>query len=251
MSSIVLFDDGTHKNVLLENFDAGAGVECNQHVVVHGGEAMILDPGGSKVYRQVFTASAKAHKGAKLRYVFCSHQDPDIVAALNGWMMTTQAEALCSSLWKRFIPHFGSDRLVYERVTGIPDEGQRLNLGGTDLLIIPAHYLHSCGNFHLYDPVSKILYSGDMGVALGRDYRVVPDFAAHVPFMVDFHKRYMSGNTAMRAWVKMVRQLDIEIIAPQHGALFQGKEMVGQVLDWFENLECGVDAYPNMFTLPA
>jgi len=39
----------------------------------------------------------------------------------------------------------------------------------------------------------------------------------------------------------MVRQLDVEMIVPQHGARFEGKVMVNRFLDWIENLQCGVD----------
>ena len=74
--------------------------------------------------------------------------------------------------------------------------------------------------------VSKILYTGDIGAALGLDYREVPDFDAHKEHMDGFHRRYMSSTAAFQAWAKMVRGLDIEIIAPQHGAFFRGKKMV-------------------------
>jgi len=251
MSQLTLFDNGTHKNILLEDFDAGEGVQSNQHVIVDHRSAMILDPGGNKLYTRVFTAAAKAHRGAKLEYVFCSHQDPDIVAALNGWLMTTNATGLISELWRRFIPHFGSDKLVFSRVEGIPDAGMMLQLGESELMVIPAHFLHSCGNHHILDPVSKILYTGDLGASVGTDYRVVDDFDAHVEKMEGFHKRYMSSTAALRAWVAMVRPLDIETIAPQHGALFQGKEMVGRFLDWLDGLECGIDALPDLFQLPS
>jgi len=39
----------------------------------------------------------------------------------------------------------------------------------------------------------------------------------------------------------MVREMDIEIIVPQHGRPFVGKAMIGKFLDWFETLECGID----------
>ena len=157
---------------------------------------------------------------------------------------------MCSSLWKRFVPHFGSDRLVFDRVIGVPDGGGWIPLGGTELQILPAHFLHSCGNFHLYDPVSKILYTGDLGASLGQDYRVVPDFDAHVPLMAGFHRRYMSSTAALQGWVAMARKLDVETIAPQHGAAFEGREMVERFLSWCETLPCGVEAYPEMYALP-
>ena len=48
----------------------------------------------------------------------------------------------------------------------------------------------------------------------------------------------------------MVRGLDIEIIAPQHGALFKGKPMVERFINWCEGLECGVDLMVDKFNLP-
>jgi flavorubredoxin len=251
MSAITLYEDAQHRNILLPEFDAGEGVSTNQHLVIHGREAVILDPGGTKLYPKVFASFGSNAGGAKLRWVFLSHQDPDIVAALNGWLMTSEADAVCSRLWHRFIPHFGSDRLVYSRVQPIPDGGQRLPVGGVDLLVLPAHFLHSVGNFHLYDPVSKILYTGDLGASLGQPGREVEDFDAHIPFMEGFHRRYMCSNRALRAWTKMVRGLDVQMIAPQHGALMRGPAMVKRFLDWCDTLECGIDVMEDVFQVPA
>ena len=253
MGSLTLYDDGTHRNLLLEDFspEGSAAVQANQHLIVHGDSAVILDPGGHKVYNKVFAETQGLLKGAKLEYVFLSHQDPDIVAALNGWLMTTDAVAYASKLWLRFIPHFGLDRLVTDRLLGIEDEGMVLDLGGSKLQVIPAHFLHSAGNFHLYDPISKILYTGDLGASIDTDYREVPDFDAHLPKMEGFHRRYMASNAALKAWAGLARQLDVEIIAPQHGALFRGKEMVARFIDWAEALDCGIDLLASTYRLPA
>ncbi len=60
--------------------------------------------------------------------------------------------------------------------------------------------------------------------------------------MKAFHQRYMCSNKVIRLWVNMVRQMDIEMIVPQHGTPFIGKErMIKQFLDWIETLPCGVD----------
>lgn len=246
----ILFDEGGHRNLWLEDFGHGLAVQANQHLIIHNGKAMILDPGGHKAYKETMSQVAGLIKMGDLKYLFLSHQDPDIVAAVNGWLMTTDAAALCSDLWVRFVPHFGLDHLVEERLQGIPDEGMILDLEGCSLMILPAHFLHSAGNFHVYDPISKILYSGDLGASLGMDYSFVTDFESHIPYMEGFHKRYMACNAAMKAWVNMVRGLDIEVIAPQHGAAFRGKEMVKAFLGWCETLECGIDVMGELYTLP-
>jgi len=250
MAHTILFDQNGHRNILLEDFSKGGlAVQANQHLVVHNSSAMILDPGGHKVYSKVLAATFQVLGPAKLEYLFLSHQDPDIVAATNGWLMTTDAKAYISSLWTRFVPHFGLDKLLESRLLPIPDGGMKLSLGGMDLLVLPAHYLHSCGNFHLYDPISKILYTGDLGASVDGDATEVTDFDAHIPRMKGFHERYMASNRALRAWVRMVRGLEIDIICPQHGRFFRGP-FVKQFIDWCDQLNCGIDLIEDVFRLP-
>ncbi len=252
MAHMLLAEAGEHRNVLLEDLSKGElAVQANNHIIAHGKDALVLDPGGHKVFSKALAGTASALGGARVTRIFLSHQDPDIVAALNGWLMSTDAVAYASRLWLRFIPHFGMDRFVADRLLPIPDEGMVMELGGSELLVLPAHFLHSAGNFHIYDPTTKILYSGDLGASLGIDYREVPDFDAHLRSMEGFHRRYMASNAALRRWVAMARQLDIQILAPQHGAFFRGPEMVGRFLDWAENLQCGVDLLPERYTLPS
>ncbi len=246
-----LYDAGGHRNILLPDFTAGgAAVQANQHLIVHGRSAIILDPGGHKVYSKVLAATSQQLQGAKLEYLFLSHQDPDIVAACNGWLMTTDATAYISSLWTRFVPHFGLDHLVVERLRPIPDKGMVFTLGDSKLLAIPAHFLHSPGNFHLYDPTSKILYTGDLGASIDAPGDEVTDFDAHLRYMEGFHRRYMASNTAMRRWADVARQLDIEIIAPQHGQFFRGRALVERFISWAEALPCGLDLMTGPVTLP-
>jgi flavorubredoxin len=251
MPNTVLYDAAGHRNILLEDFGHGLAVQANQHVIIDGKEGMILDPGGHKVYNKALSETASLLRGNELKYIFLSHQDPDIVAATNGWLMTTDAEAWISKLWVRFVPHFGIDKFVEHRLKGIPDEGGYLRLGATELVILPAHFLHSCGNFHIYDPTSRILYSGDLGASLGMPEVEVKDFKSHLQYMEGFHRRYMMSNKALKAWVQMVRPLDIQMIAPQHGAFFRGKELCGQFLDWLEDLPCGLDVMENVYRIPS
>ena len=148
----------------------------------------------------------------ELDYIFASHQDPDIIAALDKWLLHTRARVICSKLWARFLPHLTANYLAvshgintYDRVMPLPDRGQAIALGDCSLKAIPAHFLHSVGNFQLYDPVSKILFSGDMGASLVDDAAPVSDFAAHIQYMDGFHRRYMAANKICRLWARMVR----------------------------------------------
>lgn len=253
MPHIELFSDATHRNVLLEgvNLD-GKAVQANQHLIIHNGVGMILDPGGHRVYGAVLSETFATLGDGELGYIFLSHQDPDIVAAINGWLMATTATPYISRLWERFVAHFTTnEELLFSRLKLIPDEGMNFDLNGLELKVLPAHFLHSAGNFQIYDPYSKILYSGDLGASIADESGFVENFDAHLPLMEPFHKRYMASNAALRAWVRMVDGLDIETIAPQHGAMFKGRDMVERFKNWADNLACGVDLLADTFRVPA
>jgi flavorubredoxin len=245
----ILFENDEHKCVFFEDFSEGEMVPSNQHLIIHKGVGMLLDPGGHKIYSKVFSALPEYTPPSRLKYLFLSHQDPDIVASLNAWMMVTDADAYLPQIWTTFVAHFGIDSSAMKRMCGIPDQGRIMDLEGCSLQIIPAHFLHSAGNFHVYDPISKILYSGDLGAAVV-DYRFVEDFDTHAEKMLGFHQRYMASSTACKLWAKMARQLDIEIIAPQHGAMFVGKDKVGQFIDWVEGLEVGAEYMQDIYQVP-
>ncbi|MBU1222131.1 MBL fold metallo-hydrolase [Myxococcota bacterium] len=244
-----LIKHGENAAYMFHDLGSGHMVQANQHIISKNGETLILDPGGHKVYTGLFSQLSSVIKPASIKYLFFSHQDPDIIAAANGWLMMTDAQAYLSELWMRFIPHFGIDQLVINRITPIPDSGMNITVGGMEVKLIPAHFLHSSGNFQVYDPEFKILYTGDLGASLGAPWIETEDFDAHVQYMDPFHRRYIPTNKAMKLWAQMARKLDIEIIAPQHGSVIKSSKAVQQFISWIENLQCGLDLMTE-FSIP-
>lgn len=250
MPTQILFENAEHRNVLLEDFTSGEMVQANQHLIIHKGMGMLLDPGGHKVYSYAIDALADLLAPANLKYILFSHQDPDIIAAANGWLMVTEATALLPQLWIRFLMHFGVDDFVIDRIEALPDGGRVVKLGDAPLMLLPAHFMHSAGNFQVYDPISKILYTGDLGASLGQTYVTVSNFDDHIQYMEGFHRRYITSNRVLQWWLKMIEPLDIEIIAPQHGAMLVGKENVARFKAWVAGLECGLDWMESVYQLP-
>lgn len=255
---IVLFDNGTHQCLCFDNLVTGEGVQTNQFLIVDNEQYMLLDPGGDLTYTPLSLELSKHIPVQDLTYIFASHQDPDIIAALDKWLLHTKAKVICSRLWARFLPHLTANYLAvshgistYDRIIALPDRGQSIPLGNSQLKAVPAHFLHSVGNFQLYDPVSKILFSGDMGASLVDDAQPVTDFAAHLSSMEGFHRRYMASNKVCRLWADMVRKMDVSMIVPQHGRPFVGPAMINTFLDWISQLECGMDLMgPADYSLP-
>ena len=243
--SIELFNDGSHRCIAFSDLVPGHGVQSNQFLIIDNEQSIVLDPGGQLTFSALTLGLRDYIDPTHLSYIFASHQDPDIIASLESWITRTEAIVVCSKLWARFFPHlipnYMGDKLS-DRFISVEDPGQILSLGASQLKIIPAHFLHSVGNFQIYDPVSKILFTGDMGASIvdeGPD-QPVDDFDKHIPSMKGFHQRYMVNNKACQLWVNMVRQLDISMIVPQHGCPFTG-ENIPLFLSWIAGLECGTD----------
>jgi len=243
-----LFNNGEHSCISFHDLVTGDGIQANQFLVIDNQRAALIDPGGDLTYTALKVAVSNMVLLKDLDYVIASHQDPDIIASVGRWLTNTGSTVVTSGLWARFLPHLISDFTSNqikggfgERIIAIPDEGGRLPLGNCELTAVPAHFLHSVGNFQFYDPVSRILFSGDLGASLGGDHEPVSDFDAHIPLMEAFHQRYMCSNKVCRLWANMVRSMDVEMIVPQHGPAFRGKPMVTRFLDWISDLKCGVD----------
>jgi flavorubredoxin len=70
---------------------------------------------------------------------------------------------------------------------------------------------------------------------------IVEDFEEHAKLMEGFHRRYIASKKAIEFWLKLIEGLKIDVIAPQHGAIFEG-ENVKKFLNWLRSLDkVGVD----------
>ncbi|MDP2808847.1 MAG: MBL fold metallo-hydrolase [Rhodocyclaceae bacterium] len=237
-----IFEDGDHKwlAIVRDPDRPGYLIDTNEYLVTSGEEAILLDPGGSEIFPAVFSALSAEFDPRRIHKLFASHQDPDIISSLSMWLeFNPDIKCYVSWLWASFVPHFGG---VQDTFIPIPDAGMDMVVGGHRLQAVPAHYLHSSGNFHVYDPKARILFSGDVGAALlppGEDGLFVENFDRHIRHAEAFHRRWMGSERAKRDWCARVSQLDIDMLCPQHGAIYRGED-VKRFIDWFANLEVGI-----------
>ena len=244
MRNIELYNVNNHRFILLNESEAGEedGVRSNQYLIFHNGHGVLLDPGGFGVMPYVLAEMLRYLEPDKILAIMLSHQDPDIVGGLSTWLEITKAPVYISRIWLRFLPHYGLRDM--ERFRGVPDQGMECPLApGFDLKLLPAHFLHSEGQINVYDPLSRILFTGDIGAAMmppDDQTPYVDDFQAHIPNIEAFHRRYMGSNHAVQCWLKTIADLEISAIAPQHGPIYRGKA-VKDFLNWLGALQCGID----------
>ncbi len=246
----VLYDDGLHKCIMFSLEDEEQeenSLSVNQYLIVQGESAILLDPGSASIFSELYEAIERHIDPQKIKYIFFSHQDPDVAGAIAEWSVATGAKLIISRVWVRFMSHYGL--IDSSRMVVLPDHGGRIPFKDGHIQFIPAHFLHSPGNFSLYDSRSKILFSGDIGAAILSPQNLnkrVEDFESHRPYLESFHHRYMAANVFCRAWVHEVRHLEVDTIAPQHGSLFEG-ENVNAFLAWFEEIDGGEERIDELY----
>ncbi|MEQ9575204.1 MAG: MBL fold metallo-hydrolase, partial [Rhodospirillales bacterium] len=239
-----MFRDGT-RSWLIFGQDSGKPpdlVDSNQVVVRAGNEAVLIDPGGVEIFPAVFDAVEHEVSLADIKHVILTHEDPDAGSSLPLWreVCVDELKVHVPWLWLGYVTHYDREA----DFVAVPDEGMEIRFGeGGRLQLIPAHYLHSPGNFSVFDPVARVLFSGDIGGAQvppdDRDGFTVRDFDRHVQYLTGFHQRWMGSPAARDDWIRRVRELDPEIIVPQRGLVFTGAN-VDRFLNWFETLEIGL-----------
>lgn len=243
MSPIELFRNDHHACLMYTDLadQDGQAVQCNQFLVVDHGTGAIIDPGGNLAYNDLYLGMTKFFPPQKLESIIASHADPDIIASLDRWLTASSAKVYISKLWERFAPHFCKPGKTEGRIVGIPDAGMRIRVGRNDLIALPAHFLHAEGNFQFWDPVSRILFSGDLGVSLGGEpSKWITSLQPHLPRMEPFHRRYMVSGKVLRLWARMVKSLPIEMMVPQHGSPLKGAA-VREFIEWVQDFSCGID----------
>lgn len=240
-----IYERGDHKWTVLHKDPSRPNylIDTNEYLIQNGDSCIMTDPGGTQVFPEIVSKVAQLVEFDKVDRVFCSHQDPDIFSAIALWLqIKPDLKVMLPRIWFGFMMHFGGTRETYDL---LPDDGGVIQLNGLALQAVSAHFMHSSGNFNLYDPTAKILFTGDTGAALiphGEEYLFVEDFDKHIQYIEAFHKRWFGSNEHKNQWCEKVSKLNLDMICPQHGAIYQG-ENVKRFIDWLYELKVGVINY--------
>lgn len=246
--STILYTDDNHQCIKFDSLAMGGEAQANLFLIKHDRRGMIIGCGGQRIYKSVLAELSSHLPAGALDFIFLPHQDPDIVSGLNQWLPICKAQVMISSLWTKFLPAFCVQGLLESRVTAIPDGGMKVELAGSPLAVVPAHFLYSPGNFQIYDPISKILFTGSLGSSIEPHTENIvteEDFSQHQSLMTSFHSRHIGSHEACKRWAAMIRKLDVEMIVPQLGACITGKDMVEKFYQWVEGEKTAIDDFAD------
>ena len=205
---------------------------------------LLIDPGSSKDFSVVQPKVSQVIGDVKkISSVFINHQDPDVGSSV-GLLLgryTPKAHVLCTEDTWRLVHYYNIPRSQFVPLEKYP-RGIKLPSGDV-VLPVPSPFCHFVGAMMLYDPYTRVLFSGDLFGGL-TDRGATGLYADESDWtgMRAFHQIYMPTQSAIRHAIDNIRRLDppVEVIAPQHGRVITG-DYVEEYMDRLYNLPVGLD----------
>lgn len=218
--------------------DADAGLHCNPYLIVDGQEAVLLDSGSrgdfSTVMLKIMRAGVAPNQICRLIY---HHYDPDLCANI------PHMEAMIHNKELKIISHYENNLFINYYSSTSPKQcietlGFEFQFSsGRRLTFIRTPYSHSPGSFMTYDTKTKILFSSDIFGSYDHHWSLYTHLGercrnCHIdmpcPYtgkrcqiqgMLTFHRRSMTSAKALRYALDRIEELDVSLIAPQHGSV--------------------------------
>jgi diguanylate cyclase (GGDEF)-like protein len=212
--------------------------QCHAYLIEQGNRSVLIDPGSALTADAVVTSVEQVVGTENLRWLVCSHADPDIIAAVPTLLAAgLSPDAAIVTHWRdeALMRHLGWP-LPFVRVDEL---GWRLELEDRALRFVFTPYVHFAGAFCSFDERSGTLFSSDLFGAFSDDDALVARPDSSLAGMRRFHEHYMPSREALAHSVDLLRGLPIERIAPQHGQVIPA-ELVPRVFEEVASWECGL-----------
>jgi len=212
--------------------------QCLPYFIENGDESILIDPGSMLEFESVMKKVSEITPLKNIKYIILHHQDPDLCAAvpeIEKKIARDDLEIITHSRMTVLIKHYQVTSKYYE----IDKNDFKISFkSGLELKFVTTPYCHSPGAFVTYEPKSKVLFSSDIfgGLEESWNFYAKDDYFEQAKA---FHSAYMPSKDIFNYALRKIEQLDINIIAPQHGSIIERKYVYNLIED-MKNLECGL-----------
>ena len=204
--------------------------QCHTYLIRNGRESVLIDPGSLITFKETLRKVKYLVNLEDVKYIVCHHQDPDVVACL------PELEKILPEKERYIVTHWRTYFLLkhYNLLTPfylVDQHGFKLSLGDRELRFILTPYMHYAGNIVTYDPKTKVLFSSDIfGGWVEGKWSLFAEDEGYIERVRGFHEIYMPCKEVVLYTVENLKGLDVETIAPQHGSIIKGKELVKKAI---------------------
>lgn len=216
----------------------GDEFQCHVYLVEQGDQSVLIDPGSALIADEVIRKIDSIVGLDQVRWVVCSHGDPDVIGALPALVARgLHPEAVIVTHWRdeALIRHSGVD-LPYWR---IEDHDWALHLEDRTLRFVFTPYVHFAGAFCTFDEASGVLFSSDLFGGFTDDTSLFATSVDYFEAIRAFHEHYMPSRDVISNALAKLRELPLRVIAPQHGQLIP-QDLIEPIMTRLDQLECGI-----------
>lgn len=221
------------RNIYLRVF-RGGGKQIN----------MLIDPGPPSDLQVLTEKTSKIIRSIKnVNLIFINHQDPDVAYNASSIQKLNPNSIILSSEDSiRLIHFYGLDLSKLRAIESFKNLEIAL-ITGHKLKFVPSPYCHFRGAVMLYDPETRILFSGDLfgGLSYNQSLFAKDGYLEGIKI---FHQIYMPTKEGLKYAIENIKNLEPPplFIAPQHGSIISF-EKVKEAIEFLENLDVGLDLY--------
>lgn len=211
--------------------------QCHPYMILNGDETILIDPGSKLEMKPLIRKIASLTDLKNVKYIILHHQDPDLCAAVPTIERLIRRDDLLIVTHSRMsvlIKHYGIKAKYYN----IDHNDFILKTKGRTLRFYTTPYCHSPGAFVTYDEKTKVLFSSDIFGGLEESWSFYADdnYYSHIE---GFHMAYMPSRDILNYALRKIEELDLELIAPQHGSIIK-KEQIKPLIEQMKLMNCGL-----------
>lgn len=242
--------------------DETSGLHCNPYLLLEGDEAVVIDGGSRPDFPTVMLKILQTGIEPKqIKALIYQHYDPDLCGSIPNFEDVIDRKDLVLISDKEsnvFIRHY----YVTSKVLSLESVQHAFTFSsGRRLEFYKTPYCHSVGSFVTLDIKTGVLFTSDLFGSISRKWELFLELApqcrecdpgsiscsveaAKCPLLgiVDFHRRLMTSNRALRHAMRVIADIPARMIAPQHGSILHHPQDMAAVTRALLNMEdVGID----------
>ncbi len=210
----------------------------HSYLLEQDAQSVLIDPGSALTSEDVSRKVDAVIGLHNVRWVICSHAEPDVIGALPALMsngLRRDAAIVTHERTEALIAHSGLPIDFWR----IEDHDWRLELDDLAVRFVFTPYLHSAGSFVSFEETTGTLFSSD--ILGGRD-EAASLFASSLGYFDSirtFHEEYMPSREILAHAVQKLRELPVQRVAPRRGQVVP-HALVEPLFNMLEKIECGI-----------
>ncbi|WP_324171922.1 ATP-binding protein [Sulfurimonas sp.] len=212
--------------------------QCHPYLIKNANESILIDPGSMLEFEETVRKIKTIIDISSIKYIVLHHQDPDLAAAvpeIEKLINRDDLQIVTHSRMSVLIKHYLVSSSYYEVDK---HDNKLITLNGYRLDFLTTPYCHSPGAFVSYEPNTKTLFSGDIFGGIEESWEFYAD-ESYFEKAKQFHEEYMPSKDIFNYALNKIQNLDIELIAPQHGSIIEKPYILNLIKD-MKNLDCGL-----------